>query len=55
MYPKEQSYMPNDSLDIEKHKTLSAEYMRNYRKRKDQVNKTPQAYTSTDPTATPIM
>jgi hypothetical protein len=32
------------------HKNVSAEYMRNYRKRKSQENKTPQASTSTDPT-----
>jgi hypothetical protein len=55
MYPNEQNYMPNDSLNIGKHKTLSAEYMRNYRKRKAQVNKTQQASTSTDPTPTPII
>jgi hypothetical protein len=29
--------------------------MRNYRKRKFQENKTPQAFTSTDPTPTPII
>jgi hypothetical protein len=32
----------------ETHKNLSAEYMRKYRKRKAQENKTPQASTSTD-------
>jgi hypothetical protein len=37
------------------HKNLSAEYIRNYRKRKDQENKTPQASTLTDPTPTPII
>jgi hypothetical protein len=29
--------------------------MRNYRRQKAQENKTPQAFTSTDPTPTPIM
>jgi hypothetical protein len=51
--------MPNDSVNIEKHKNLSAEYMRNYRKRKAhekaQENKTPQASSSTDPTPNPII
>jgi hypothetical protein len=55
MYPNKQSYIPKDSLNIEKHKNLSAEYMRNYRKSKAQKNKTPQASTSTDPTPTPII
>jgi hypothetical protein len=59
MYPNKQSYMPNDSVNMEKHKNLYAEYMRNYRKRKVeekvQENKTPQASTSTDPTPTPII
>jgi hypothetical protein len=39
----------------ETHKILSAEYMRNYRKRKAQENKTSQESTSTDPTPTPII
>jgi hypothetical protein len=39
----------------ETHKTLSAEYMHNNRKRKAQENKTPQASTSTDPTPAPII
>jgi hypothetical protein len=34
MYPKEQSYMPNDAVNIGKHKTLSAEYTRNYKHHK---------------------
>jgi hypothetical protein len=34
---------------------LSAEYMRNYRKRKAQENNTPQASTSSNPTPTPIV
>jgi hypothetical protein len=38
----------------ETNKNLSAEYMRNYRERKAQENKTPQPSTSTDPTPTPI-
>jgi hypothetical protein len=60
MYPNKESYMPNDSVNIDKHiKSLSAEYMRNYRKRKAQEkaqeNKLPQASMSTDPTPTPII
>jgi hypothetical protein len=47
--------MPNDSVNMEKHKNISAEYMRNYRKRKSQENKTPQASTSTDQTPTQII
>jgi hypothetical protein len=39
----------------ETHKNLSAECMRNYRKRKAQENKTPQASTSIDPTPNPII
>jgi hypothetical protein len=39
----------------ETHKNTSVEYTRNYRKRKAQENKTPQASTSTDPTLTPII
>jgi hypothetical protein len=39
----------------ETHQNLSAEYMRNYRKRKAQENKTPQASMSTDRTSIPIM
>jgi hypothetical protein len=39
----------------ETHKNLSAEYMHNYRKRKAQENKTPQASTSTDLTTTPVI
>jgi hypothetical protein len=31
MYPNEQSYIPNDSVNIEKHK-LICEYIHNYRK-----------------------
>jgi hypothetical protein len=37
------------------HKHISAEYMRNYRKRKARENKTPQTSTSTDTTPTPII
>jgi hypothetical protein len=37
------------------HKNISAEYMRNYKKRKAQENKTPQASTSADPKPTPII
>jgi hypothetical protein len=56
MYPNEQSYMLNDSVNIEKHiKNISAENMRNYRKRKAQENRTPQASTSTDRAPTPII
>jgi hypothetical protein len=104
MYPNEQIYMSNDSINIEKHiktfkmpfsemwsrvvppklrftqeqhgatfqktaffvvtamktsnrthKNLSAEYMRNYRKRKAQEIKTRQASSSTDPTPTSII
>jgi hypothetical protein len=39
----------------EAHENLSAECMRNYRKRKAQENKIPQASTSTDHTQTPII
>jgi ribosomal protein S21 len=39
----------------ETHKKLSAEIMRNYRKRKAQENETPQASTSTGLTPTPII
>jgi hypothetical protein len=38
----------------EVHNNLSAEYMRNYRRRKAQENKISQASTSTDSTPTPI-
>jgi hypothetical protein len=39
----------------ESHKDLSAEYMRNYRRRKTQENETSQASTSTGPTRIPII
>jgi hypothetical protein len=39
----------------ETHKNISAENMRNHRKRKAQENKTPQASTSTDATSAPII
>jgi hypothetical protein len=39
----------------ETHKNIAAEYMRNYRKRKAQENKTLQASTSTDPIPIPII
>jgi hypothetical protein len=36
------------------YKNISAEYMRNYRERRPQENKIPQASTSTEPTPTSI-
>jgi hypothetical protein len=51
---KRTNYMPSDSVNIEQHiNTLSVEYMRNYRKRKAQENKTPEPSTLTDATPTP--
>jgi hypothetical protein len=47
--------MSNDSVNIEKPINISAENMRNYRKRKAHENKTPEASTSTDPISTPII
>jgi hypothetical protein len=54
MYPNEQSYMRQCEYR-ETHRNISAENMRNYRKRKAQENKTPRASTLTDPTPTPII
>jgi hypothetical protein len=55
MYPNEQSYMPNGSVNIEKHIKTSAENLHNSRNCKAQENKTPQASTSTDLTPTPYI
>jgi hypothetical protein len=56
MYPKEQSYIPNSSMNIEKRIKTYAEYMRNYRTCRAHDNKTPPASrTSTDPTPAPII
>jgi hypothetical protein len=51
--------MPNKSVNKEKHKNVSAEYMCTYRRSKTlekaQENKIPQTSTSTDTTPLPII